>query len=1445
MATLYPENQQYVPKGGQPSSRAFLPGLMKKLQEDVRKATANKMQESISSNFIPQYGTEPNAGKTTLEQFKKGEFGFETGTPISPSSERYESLPSYGQYVPADTKDINAPRWVSPGEQAKVSNLPGGMGSYMIDPSQQGKLIKSERVLVNQDYNPGFKDKLLGGLSPMDFQVDHIIPLWAGGADTISNLQNLDLPTHQIKTNAQAVPLTLLANGKIDLNRARSMAMTWKDKDVSNLPNVGDNGMYPVDFAEKIAKQWEEQMKKGKPVTFKEVWKGIPKAMQDFGKGWLPTPVSEFLKQGVSGLTAGIVPAPYSEEAGAVSKIAGTAGHIAGTIFGLGKFGKLLGVGKNAILARRGTTLAGEAMEAVNLAIDIGKPISTFTKMRHSATLLSLWGQIGLTGRELTGQQETEAKNHMTQFLSDVAFGSLLGASGQTVRGYSQVGAGTTILSLIGGNNMEDSLKDGALMTALHTMGFKGRFNEINDIVYKRSAATLNQYLGEIVPTVKKGQGVPSVLKLDIPAIENMRQEYQKQYPNDPRISNVEPITGEYDAVDFLTRAALIKQGETLNNAIKKTDIPQEQIEAEIRRIGTAGVQLYNQTLPPKARIQKQKEDLQSIFEQLKPKVSSEQLKQGAPSIEETFKNIPLTFPERVYEKPEGVTYQEGHLPLTGYASDIDPISKANIETLDKGTGWATSNRIILVSDPKTTSVMRLINFEAMAKGEKPPIANPEQTLRAYYIAETPEGRELRPVGYAATAERIGSREYNINLNYQGMIDRIRNIIATAESPETLMERLNKDRSKPNVNLETAQNLFNQRQTIKNIEDANLLSAIKASAPLEKYDSNLNNSLIAEAMNQNGLSFLTGNINKLTKTGTGEPFVVLSIKDQNWLESMALRDKKVSPIQETIKEITERKKAVDITTRMQESKKLTKEAEPLLLKEKKASEIKSSTVMPVSRAESLQNAIKTLKSGNIPSIVKKAPTEARMTPKEVDRALYRRLSERVNQIVQKATNEGRLPEKPKEKKAIDTLGKKMVDLIKKNRRTVSQETKVTKKDIKSKDDLLKDALLVAEDAMDSVKSKYFEGTQRFSAPLRNAARSAELIIRNNKLRLSPQEQRNLERDFNSKVEGLIKEKIAIASRGYEPTGDGLNISDFERLPQKIKGTTPRLTQDQELAKAYNLKLKDDGFLFLKNNEPVFADPKDTRSPLDVFGNFLKKDLEAYNKSKTYRSEAFVKDLDTMAKTPGVYSLFAKTIKESLNEAIVSPQAEWLKKAMEWNPGKSFTFNSLLKQNSNYMKNLFETVNLQGRYISEPIQRIIAQVEGKSLEQIKKIDTRTKKIEQQTKEQGATDLFAKEEVKGVESEELSRMTQIDLSQAEKVQDLTLFEWRFPSLIYEDITGKTPPKEAVVADGIRFAKDFISSYSPKIIGTKKGGKIEKKFFGKNEWEKIKNKIMETEK
>ena len=75
-------------------------------------------------------------------------------------------------------------------------------------------------------------------------------------------------------------------------------------------------------------------------------------------------------------------------------------------------------------------------------------------------------------------------------------------------------------------------------------------------------------------------------------------------------------------------------------------------------------------------------------------------------------------------------------------------------------------------------------------------------------------------------------------------------------------------------------------------------------------------------------------------------------------------------------------------------------------------------------------AIKPLSGTFIPPSVKSSLPEAKMTQKEADRALYKRLSAKMDEIVKKATEEGRLPEKPTEKNALNVLSKKMVELIK-------------------------------------------------------------------------------------------------------------------------------------------------------------------------------------------------------------------------------------------------------------------------------------------------------------------------------------------------------------------------------------------------------------------------------
>ena len=54
------------------------------------------------------------------------------------------------------------------------------------------------------------------------------------------------------------------------------------------------------------------------------------------------------------------------------------------------------------------------------------------------------------------------------------------------------------------------------------------------------------------------------------------------------------------------------------------------------------------------------------------------------------------------------------------------------------------------------------------------------------------------------------------------------------------------------------------------------------------------------------------------------------------------------------------------------------------------------------------------------------------------------------------------------------------------------------------------------------------------------------MIRKNKLKLSPVEQRNLENDFKDKIEQRIKRRNPKASRDYEPSGD---FEDVNFQPQ--------------------------------------------------------------------------------------------------------------------------------------------------------------------------------------------------------------------------------------------------------------------------------------------------------
>ena len=319
-----PSNTQYGTPITQPSI-ANLSAMVKKIQENAQKTSNDVVTKTLDPHFNPNdYNAIFGNGQPKVAPVVQPNVNFQTGIPITqalsnasfvggvPYAPDYkptlpytptEPIPStYTQFAPTDTNT----NWVDPSTSSVFRNLPAdlGGGQYITDPTQPGKMIKSTRAIMDYKISPGMKQQVLGNLAPSLFQVDHIIPLWVGGADTLANLEVYPNPTHAIKTAVQSVPLTLLANnlylnsdgtttkilpndatGKQKLlNQAKLMAINWNSVDKSGLPTQEEldaNGGYTdVTKATKLAKQWQDAVTK--PIT--NVFD--PRALKYFGSSF-------------------------------------------------------------------------------------------------------------------------------------------------------------------------------------------------------------------------------------------------------------------------------------------------------------------------------------------------------------------------------------------------------------------------------------------------------------------------------------------------------------------------------------------------------------------------------------------------------------------------------------------------------------------------------------------------------------------------------------------------------------------------------------------------------------------------------------------------------------------------------------------------------------------------------------------------------------------------------------------------------------------------------------------------------------------------------------------------------------------------------------------------------------------------------------------------------
>ena len=426
--------------------------------------------------------------------------------PNTPSNQPLQIPTDYTGFRPANPGQLGVfPASVTP-QQPVIQNLGGDVpGQYVQDLKAPEALVKSQRGGSMEEDRA-----ILNGRPGFSYQIDHIVPLELGGADTLANREVLTNAQNDLKTKAQAVPYTLYAHGQISLAAARAMAAQWKDRDVTGLPEPDQAGLVPIDTAKEIQARWSAPPEP----TAKDFWSSIPKVVKGFGSDWgAATPVSDFIKGAANTASFGFIPYEEEDNAGTASKVAGFLGKAAGALasftglseglgaLGLGAraIGKLASFGVKDAVGDAAVTAAKEtlAQKGVNMANNVAQskwgPVAAVGKLGKSAlsvdpsivkSAIKLGGVNVLDGQlrqlvanyvnpqTLAGGQSGSYDHPLMQAASDFTLGALSGVMPPTMKGAVGAAAIPMVGSLLSDPyDLSGALAQGVLFGSLHYMG--------------------------------------------------------------------------------------------------------------------------------------------------------------------------------------------------------------------------------------------------------------------------------------------------------------------------------------------------------------------------------------------------------------------------------------------------------------------------------------------------------------------------------------------------------------------------------------------------------------------------------------------------------------------------------------------------------------------------------------------------------------------------------------------------------------------------------------------------------------------------------------------------------------------------------------------------------------------------------------------------------------
>ena len=468
------------PLAGYTQSSVYKPLKFESLADRIRQINETIAAQKKSNLDISQMFTTPSlppksAAIKNIAMTPEGEMmlPFDIGRPLGQAEARQMSIPEGYAFEPGDPSS----RWVDPSIKAFLGALPEdiGGGQFVVDPEQADKIIKSAR-----GYDSVEDATLRGGLSSRLFQIDHIVPLWAGGVDTRANKQLLDMASHVKKTQVDAVARALYYNEDISLNAARVMAINWKDKNTDGI-TLDDKIETPLEVAKAKYKEWQKPPKFG----FMDIVKGLPEAAVEVGRAvesLLPTPAQSAIEGVLSGFTGGWFPttagneqfifAPDDFEPSKASqtadKVARYIGSVGGTILG---FIALKGV-VSALGSMMGLTQAWNASRIAQQPLLRLKGADYITRNITLKGILENMGLFALHGA--VSRPEVENFTEWTKDrLKDLGTGAFFGAVSPIPNKFTStavLGTGIYTINKLDGASDADALLNAITISGLHLM---------------------------------------------------------------------------------------------------------------------------------------------------------------------------------------------------------------------------------------------------------------------------------------------------------------------------------------------------------------------------------------------------------------------------------------------------------------------------------------------------------------------------------------------------------------------------------------------------------------------------------------------------------------------------------------------------------------------------------------------------------------------------------------------------------------------------------------------------------------------------------------------------------------------------------------------------------------------------------------------------------------